>query len=209
MADFLEDLLDDEALTRVIRFVLQHPGEDLTPGSIGEGTHLLPLVVARKMAFLTRIGLLKKKANPKCWQLNAELPYLTALRQFADSTAPGKREEVTRVLRKVGRLQSIIIGGVFVEDAENEIDLTLVGDKIDEKKLAAALSELEVLVGRELRYTVFSLQEFRYRRTVNDRLVRYVLERPHMVVLDTMGLMALGAKGYTPENISTLDEIVE
>jgi hypothetical protein len=191
MADFLEQLLNDGIRAKVLRFALLHPNEAITPSSAGNALHIPPLKVAVELNFFAKLGLLKKKVKPKSWTVDTEFKYFIPLRTFVSETAPGKREEVLRALKKVGKMHCIIIGGVFSDDSTTALDITLIGDKFDDKKLAVALRSLESFVGSELRYATFTIQEFRYRKAVNDRLIRDIIERPHQVLLDTLGLFAL------------------
>src|SRR3989344_4479321 len=58
-------------------------------------------------------------------------------------------------------------------------------------KHASALSKFvhETAPGREIRYAVFSTPEFRYRLTIQDRLIRDTLDYPHLVLLDKTRLL--------------------
>ena len=47
---------------------------------------------------------------------------------------------------------------------------------------------IETEIGKELRYAVFSTNDFKYRLTVYDRLVRDILDYPHHIVVDRIGV---------------------
>ncbi len=82
----------------------------------------------------------------------------------------------------------MILSGLFTGAIESKVDIMVVGDKLDEKKLAAAVHHLEAELGRELRYASFSTEEFKYRRGVYDRLIRDVFDYPNRMVLDRLGV---------------------
>jgi hypothetical protein len=48
-------------------------------------------------------------------------------------------------------------------------------------------------VGKELRYAFFSTDEFKYRMSMYDKLVRDILDYPHKVLLDKLGILEGGA----------------
>jgi len=48
---------------------------------------------------------------------------------------------------------------------------------------------LEPKFGREIRYTILSTPEFRYRLTVQDRLLRDVLDFPHRILINRAGIL--------------------
>jgi hypothetical protein len=64
--------------------------------------------------------------------------------------------------------------------------MLIIGEKLNERKVATALRALEAEQGREVAYAVFTPDEFKYRLDVFDRLVRDVLDYPHRVVLDKL-----------------------
>jgi hypothetical protein len=68
------------------------------------------------------------------------------------------------------------------------VDLLIAGDNLDERALARAVHVIEAELGREVRYASFSTEDFRYRRGVYDRLIRDVLDYPHRVAFDRIGL---------------------
>ena len=65
----------------------------------------------------------------------------------------------------------------------------LAADGLNEGRLERAIRTLEPEFGREIRYAAFSTTEFRYRLTVQDRLIRDTLDYPHLVLLDKTRLL--------------------
>ena len=53
---------------------------------------------------------------------------------------------------------------------------------------------LEAEIGKELRYAAFETGEFNYRLGMYDKLVRDILDYPHTVVLDRLGLPPMSAE---------------
>jgi predicted nucleotidyltransferase len=77
---------------------------------------------------------------------------------------------------------------MFSDAVESKIDLLVVGDKLDEKVLDNSIHKLEAELGRELRFAAFTTEDFRYRVSVYDRLTRDVLDFPHRILFDKIGL---------------------
>jgi hypothetical protein len=50
--------------------------------------------------------------------------------------------------------------------------------------METAMRTLEAIFGRELRYAAFPTAEFRYRMTVQDKLLRDTFDFPHRILLD-------------------------
>jgi hypothetical protein len=74
-------------------------------------------------------------------------------------------------------------------DPSRPADLIIAVDSYNERRLDQAVRELEPRFGREIRYAAFSTPEFRYRLTVQDRLIRDTLDYPHLVLLDRTRLL--------------------
>jgi hypothetical protein len=68
-----------------------------------------------------------------------------------------------------------------------------VGDGVKKAKLDSIIKSVEAEVGKELRYAFFSTDEFKYRMSMYDKLVRDILDYPHKVLLDKLGILEGGA----------------
>jgi predicted nucleotidyltransferase len=93
-----------------------------------------------------------------------------------------------RLLKKAGNLRLVVLSGVFTDAAESNVDLLVVGDRLDERSLARAVHTIEAELGREIRYASFSTDDFNYRRGIYDRLIRDLFDYPHQALLDRIGL---------------------
>jgi hypothetical protein len=77
---------------------------------------------------------------------------------------------------------------MFTGSLESKVDILVVGDRIEERTLKAAIHTIEAELGRELRYASFLTPDFRYRAGVYDRLIRDVMDYSHRNILDKIGL---------------------
>ena len=66
--------------------------------------------------------------------------------------------------------------------------MLVVGDRMKERKLRTAVRRLEAELGKEVRYSLLSSEQFFYRIGLNDHLVRDVLDYPHKIVLDKLNI---------------------
>ena len=118
------------------------------------------------------------------WFLDPHFPYLHALSAFVKAVSPVEHAEILETLKRSGKLSAVILSGCFVGDVTRPTDILIAGEQVSERRLEAAMKALEPAFGRELRYAAFSTPEFRYRLTVQDRLIRDTLDFPHVVLLD-------------------------
>jgi len=162
-----------------------------------------PTVLRRELAVIEKLGLVrkvmkreeyeegsKKKAKQEeLWVSNTEAQYYRAVSSFVQETSPSEFKRVEKALRGSGRLSTVILSGVFIGDTTRPADLLIAWDTLNERRLERAVKALEPFFGREIRYAAFSTPEFRYRLTIQDRLLRDTLDFPHRVLLNRAGLV--------------------
>jgi hypothetical protein len=87
------------------------------------------------------------------------------------------------VIKTLGNVEIAVYTGQFTRDESTGVDVFLVGD-INTSKLQKFVSELEAKEGKELRYTVMSLNDFQYRLQINDRFVANIVQAKKQVLVD-------------------------
>ncbi len=95
---------------------------------------------------------------------------------------------LVRKIGRAGKMKLVVISGIFIQEPESRLDLMVVGDRFNKGVLERAVKSIEAEIGRELRYAAFETQDFSYRLSVYDRLVRDVLDYPHEKLLDKIGV---------------------
>ncbi len=156
-------------------------------------------LIRREIAQLASMGLVKSVAAPRAqtqgkgasgahWMFDKDFKYARAVAFFVQETSPAEFKNIEQKLKGSGRFSAIILSGIFMGDLTRPADLLLAADSLNERRLEQALKELEPMFGREIRYATFSTPEFRYRLTVQDRLIRDTLDFPHKVLVNRVGL---------------------
>jgi len=82
----------------------------------------------------------------------------------------------------------LVLAGIFAGNMDARLDMLLVGDRINERRIRTSMRRLEADMGREIRYTMLSVQDFRYRLNISDRLTRDIFDYPHRIVLDKLDI---------------------
>lgn len=151
----------------------------------------ISMVAARKeLAALVAIGIIRRRGEGRRvkYGANRHFPYFEALTTFLRETTVVGPQEVLAVLRKAGTLRLVVLTGLFSGTVESKVDLLIVGDRLDERALASAVHTIEADIGREIRYAMFSTEDFRYRSGIYDRLLRDIFDYKHRVILDRIGI---------------------
>ena len=128
--------------------------------------------------------ILAGKQKVASWILDTDFKHSRALSSFVHEVSPVRHDLVMQALKRGGKLAAVILSGNFMGDPSRPADLLVAVDAVNEGRLDKAIRDLEPTFGREIRYAAFSTPEFRYRLTIQDRLIRDTLDYPHLVLLD-------------------------
>ena len=146
--------------------------------------------VRRELKTLVMTDIVRKRTGKEgiTYSANKKFAYYEPLQIFLRTTTSLDDSSITTALKKGGTLRLVVLSGLFSGALETKADILVVGDKLDDRRLEKAVHELEAELGRELRFAAFTTQDFRYRVGVYDRLVRDILDYPHRVLLDKIGI---------------------
>ncbi|PSO43864.1 MAG: hypothetical protein BRC23_02650 [Parcubacteria group bacterium SW_4_49_11] len=123
------------------------------------------------------------------YALNRDIPVFESLESIIFELGEPFFNEMAQKVERVGDVKAVILQGVFVERPEDRIDMCLIGDDLDKKKLTAFVRTVEAEIGTELKYTVMATDEFTYRREMFDRFVWNLIENGQKRVLfDKVGI---------------------
>jgi hypothetical protein len=109
-------------------------------------------------------------------------------------SAEGKRPVATAAsssadLKGLGNVELALYTGQFTRDESSGVDLLIVGN-VNPNKAQKFVSELEAKEGKEIRYAVFSLEDFKYREQIKDRFIITVKAAKKQVLVDKQGLLS-------------------
>ena len=190
--DFLSGFLGSSARAKALRLFVFNAEGVFTSAEVGQRAQLTRAAAQKEVNFLKRLGIIKqarsKSGQPNRYQLDTDNAHLPALTAFLRDVSGIDHGEFTARLRGAGKLKLVIASGSFVDDSASRVDLLVVADALNERKLQTALRGIEADLGRELRYAAFLTDEFTYRLTVYDKLIRDILDYPHRVYLDRLGV---------------------
>lgn len=188
--DPLAKLFGSSARVKLLRLFLFNEGESYSAAVAATRAKVSKDVARKEINSLVSMKLLKKKAGkgPASFTTNPKFEHYDALKTFLRTTTGINDENISQNLKKAGTLRLVALSGLFTGVPESKIDILIVGDRMDERVLSSIIHSLEAELGRELRYASFTTEDFRYRVGVYDRLVRDVLDYPHRLVLDRIGM---------------------
>jgi len=190
MTDPIVRLFGTPARLKVLRLYLLNDAEAFSiPEAAGRSR--IPKDVARRaVAALVGMKILRRRAprGGGLYTVDHRFVHREALKAFLRATTTLTDAFIIRALRRAGTLQLVILSGLFTGAIESQADIVIVGDRLDERTITATIRIFEAELGKELRYASFGTEDFRYRLGVYDRLIRDVLDSPHRVIFDKIGV---------------------
>lgn len=189
MADTLEQFFGETRL-KILRFFFRNPGQYFNSQEIGYRVQLTTspsgeLERLFKIKFLKR----KKKNRDKIYySLNKDFYFYPEFRDLILKSSPTLFKKVLGAARGLGSVKLLLISGVLTNQENSRVDLLVVGDYIIKSKFEKFLRKLEAEVGQELTYAVIKSSDFRYRQSMFDNFIKEVLQKPHVKLINRMGL---------------------
>ncbi len=126
----------------------------------------------------------------KKYILNPEFEFFRELEALILKPAPGEKTDMTSKIMGLGKIKLAVISGLFLNQPTDDdiADLFIVGDDIDRPKLSKFLRTLEAQLGQEIKFTLMSKEEYRYRVGMFDRFIRVLFDSPHEKLVDRLGI---------------------
>jgi len=200
MIKTLDKLFGSPERVKILRLFILNPKLCFEPKDISRRTKSAIRKVNQELKMLRGIGFVKsavvtiektvrkktKKQKIKGLQLNPAFEFLTPLTKLLFNAEIIKDEDLLKRLKKAGKLQFVVVSGIFINEDESRADLLLVGDYIKKPALENVIKGIEAEIGRELNYGVFDTEDFAYRLSVCDKFVRDVLDYPHRRIFNRL-----------------------
>jgi hypothetical protein len=149
--------------------------------------------VRRELANLLSIGIISSENtnNKLYYEVNQKYEYYKPLSQiFSGAPTQSSSDEAGEEdgLKSLGNVELAVLTGQFTRDDRSGIDLLLVGD-LNQTQVGKYVANLEKKEGKEIRYATMPINEFTYRRNLNDRFLVTVLESKKQVLADKENLL--------------------
>ncbi|OGC88051.1 hypothetical protein A2419_00285 [Candidatus Adlerbacteria bacterium RIFOXYC1_FULL_48_26] len=189
MADGLQKLFGSPARVKLLRLFLFNPRLSFTPADAAKRARVADAETRKELLLFTNAGVIMRAPRGKAvrYVLDGNFEYVEALQNLL-LNAPTRGQDIVARVRRTGTLKMVILSGIFLGEWDGVLDLLLVGDRMKDKKLRDEIRKLEAEIGKEIRYTLLSSDDFFYRLNLNDKLVRDVLDYPHSIVYDKLDM---------------------
>lgn len=211
----IEQLFGSKTRVKLLHLFYENPNRSFYVREITRKIDEQINSVRRELANLLNIGIITSDSsnNKVYYEVNQKYAYYGPLQDIFGGRKPKKAvkkvateaEEASEAvetpvpalapqadepaeLKQLGNVEIAALMGQFTRDETSGVDVLIVGN-VNRNALQKYVTELEEQEGKDLRYTVFSLEEFRYRAQIKDRFVSNVYASKKQVLLDKPGLL--------------------
>lgn len=178
-------LLNTKLRKKLLTYSFTHPGEDYYVRELSSLIEEDPGNLSRELRILEEEGLYTSvtRGRVKLYSLNRKYPLFRELKKiiFKTEGVEGSLKEIVRRVRGIGLA---FIYGSYARDKEkktSDIDLIVVGD-FSRNKFTREIRNLELKLGREINFTVYTGEEFEKEKKKEGGFLNSIL-KGRMVVL--------------------------
>lgn len=188
----LENLFNSKLRVKVLKFLFRNYPVDIGAKDLAQRTQEKPELIRKELGKFVKIGLIKATGKTN-YALNPGFEFFGELRSLILKSSPAEKDKMIKRISGLGRVKLAVASGVFLnqdssDTMDSKVDLFIVGDDINKKKLGTFLRSLEAEVGKEIKFGLMDKEEFQYRHSMFDRFVRVLLESPHEKLINKLGL---------------------
>jgi hypothetical protein len=156
--------------------------------------------VRRELSNLLSVGIITSDNtnNKLYYEVNQSFEFYEPLQQiFGGGVKPiakkadaDESEESGMIadLRAVGHIDLAVLTGQFTRDDSSGVDVFIVG-QVNPNAMQKYVDQLEKQENKSLRYTVMSLNDFKYRQQIHDRFAVGIANAKKQIIVDTHNLL--------------------
>ncbi|MFZ2310761.1 MAG: hypothetical protein WAW11_04445 [Patescibacteria group bacterium] len=187
----LSSLFGSPARVKILSAFLTKPDEKYYLRQLARDLELQVNSVRREIINLEEIGLIipiaveTKAKEKKYYTINKGFILFPEMKALFIKSQVLSTKEFAENVQKLYTPKLLILAGFFVEDNNSKTDILIVG-KINKDKFIKTVRDLEVMIGREVNYTIMEEKEYLYRREVLDIFLNKIMEGQKIIVSDSL-----------------------
>jgi len=163
--EILGKLLGGIQRVKIMRLFLLNPYQGFEVDQIADRSRIQIAATRRATNQLAAMSLVKKKSFVKevadgrsgkikkkrvqGWFLNPDFPYIVELKQLLIEGDFFKHADLVKRFKPAGRIQFLVVSGIFIQNSESRLDVLIVGDHLKRSYIQKAIAVLESELGKE------------------------------------------------------------
>ncbi len=181
----LQDLITSRVRVKVLSLFLLNPEEVYY---VREATRLIDEeinAVRRELINLTKNSLLltEVRGNRTYYRINKAYPFFPELQQIVFKEN-GLGKKIRRLRRKLGKIDYVVFTPAFFNrhPKSDELDILVIGEVVV-PELEVLIKEEEKLMGREVNFAIFDMNEFKFRKQRRDPFIMEVMYGKRLMII--------------------------
>lgn len=204
----IEQLFGSKTRVKLLQLFYKNPNRSFYVREITRKIDEQINSVRRELSNLLSIGIIESDStnNKLYYEVNQNFSYYDALsNMFGDkkmvTNSPKNTKKINedsddknldneqsmdpfaKSLSKTGNVNLAFFTGQFTRDNRANVDIVIVGD-VNLSAIESLIKELEITEKKELRYSIFTPEEYKYREQINDRFVTNIKDAKKVVLID-------------------------
>jgi Fic family protein len=186
--DVFEELFGSKEKARLIRFFLLNDRAALSVSEIANVAKLRLPETRKALRSLLKIEMLRErtKNRRKVYSLNPSFAYLSQLSNLISASNTLQQCRNLSRLRRSAAVKYAAVNGLFTENAKSAVDLLIVVNDIRRVNIRKIVEYIEAEVGKEVRYSLLDIDEFRYRMEMLDRFLKDFFDGKHEEIVSKL-----------------------
>ncbi len=190
--EILGKIFNSTARVKIMRLFLTNNAQVFEAKDIAHRSRVNPALARKEISLLSSAGFVKK--SKKGFIFNQAFAYAAQMEDLLAGKTDIDKGALAKKFKNIGKIKLLIVSGAFIKNKEARVDILIVGDKINKKKVEESVAKLEAELGTELAYAIFDTAEFIYRFNMYDKLIHDILDFPHEAVLESKELSTQSLK---------------
>lgn len=185
----LDQLFGSKTRVKVLTVLFNAPQKNFFVRELSRAAGVQINAVRRELQILLRAGLVGERdvssaddVRRKFYGLNEHSIIAKELAALIAKNSLLCEQELLRSLKQLQGATLILACGAFVADSDLPVDLLVVGE-VDEKEVLRIVSAFEKKISTQLRYTVFTDQEYQERKKIMDKFLYDILDSEYALIL--------------------------
>lgn len=203
----IEQLFGSKTRVKLLQLFFANPNRSFYVREITRKVEEQINSVRRELANLQSIGIITSDTsnNKVYYEVNQQYDHYSPLAElFGGKTTRStkraarksqdpacetrKNPEDATDYRHLGQVEVLALMGQFTRDETSGIDVLIVGN-VNTNAVQKYVTELEDKEDKDLRYTVFTTEEFTYRLQIKDKFTSNVRESKKQILVDKLGVL--------------------
>lgn len=186
--DVFAELFGSKEKSRLIRFFLFNTQIAISASELAKKNKLQITETRKALRSLLKIDFVRErtKKNQKQYSLHSEFPYSSQLYHLISASNTLEQCKNLSRLRRSPAVKFAAVSGLFTDSQKSVVDLLIVVSDARRAKIDKSIEYIEAEVGKEIRYALLDVEEFKYRMEMLDRFLKDFFEGKYEEIVNRM-----------------------